>query len=66
MRHVQTDIQDLGYAGVRIVLKGDQEPSVVQNQDHIAKSRAKGATTLENSPVESSRSNGAVERAVHG
>ena len=30
IRHVERDIQDLPYAGVRIALKGDQEPSIVR------------------------------------
>ena len=64
VRFIEKHLQELGCSGRRIVIKGDQEPSINVVQEIVAKSRTEGATTIESSPVSSSQSNGAVERAI--
>ena len=64
MEQLENDIKELGYHGSDIIIKGDQEPSIVAIQELIARRRSAGNTVLENSPVGESSSNGRVERAI--
>ena len=61
---LEEDIRDMGYQGVTIILKGDQEPSIKAIQETISRRRNDGRTVPENSPVGESSANGAVERAI--
>ena len=58
------DMDTIGLAEERIIVKTDQEPSMTDMQKSIAKERAKHGTALENSRVGDSNSNGKVERAI--
>ena len=64
-RHVLNSVlRDLEYlAHKKVVLKSDQEPAMIALQNRIRQARD-DQTILENSPVEDSASNGAVEKAV--
>ena len=56
-------IEEMGYAGEKIVLKSDQEPSILALKRAVAVTRD-GQTCPIESPVRESKSNGAMERAV--
>ena len=58
------DLNTVGMAKDRIIVKSDQEPSIVDLQTEIAKRRSDMGTSLENSKVGDSNSNGKVERAI--
>ena len=64
-KHVlNTVLRDLEYlAHKKVVLKSDQEPAMTALQNRIRQARD-DQTILENSPVEDSSSNGAVEKAI--
>ena len=57
-------IDEVGDAKQTIIMKTDQEPSVETLIEDIVKEREDGRTVVEESPRESSGSNGVVERAV--
>ena len=57
------DVDDLGYKDVKIVVKNDQEASIVEVQGAIRWNR-EAQTVPENSPVGDSQSNGLAERSV--
>ena len=59
---VAEDIENMGYS--EITLKTDQEPAIRDLQRAVKEKRAPYKTTLENSPVESSGSNGLAEKAA--
>ena len=52
-----------GYAGMRITIRSDQEPSILNLKKAVAIKR-NAETALLESPVQESKSNGKVERAV--
>ena len=58
------DMNTIGMARERIIAKSDQEASIVQLQQEVAKLRKDAGTAIENSRVGDSNSNGAVERAI--
>ena len=58
------DIVTVGMAKERIIVKSDQEASIVELQGEIAKRRNSIGTGLENSKVGDSNSNGKIERAI--
>ena len=57
-------IEEVGDTQQQIILKSDQEPSVVAIAGDVVAEREEGRTVVEESPVGSSGSNGVVERAV--
>ena len=64
VNQIVEDMDTIGLAEERIIVKTDQEPSMTDMQKSIAKERAKHGTALENSRVGDSNSNGKVERAI--
>ena len=58
------DMETIGLAEERIIVKTDQESSMTDIQNCIAKKRAKHGTAIENSRVGDSNSNAKVERAI--
>ena len=61
------DLDTCGLDGCHMVVKSDQEPSIVEVQREISEFRRRagvGGTALENSRVGDSQSNGRVERAI--
>ena len=56
-------LNDAGYAGVELTLKTDQEPAILELKRQIGIKR-EAVTTMIESPVRESKSNGMVERAV--
>ena len=58
------DLNTIGMAKDRIIVKSDQEASIVELQSEIARRRSDVGTSLENSKVGDSNSNGKVERAI--
>ena len=63
-QQVVEDIQTVGLANERIITKTDQEASIVQLQQEVARQRRDAGTALENSKVGDSDSNGRIERAM--
>lgn len=63
-QQVVEDIQTVGLANERIITKTDQEASIVQLQQEVARQRREAGTALENSRVGDSDSNGRIERAM--
>ncbi len=61
IEQLYNDIEQLGYT--KIIIKCDQEPSIMNIQSGIKDMRSH-ETILENTPVRSSQSNGAVEQAI--
>ena len=61
---VVEDIESVGLSKERIITKTDQEASIVQLQQEVAKQRREGGTALENSRVGDSDSNGKIERNI--
>ena len=61
---VVEDIETIGLASERIIIKGDQESSLTDLQRQIAKARCGYGSALESSRVGDSNSNGRVERAI--
>ena len=57
-------IDELGNAATNIVIKNDQEPSIVAVINMVKEKRAKAATIIDESPVGSSASNGSIENGV--
>ena len=64
LKQLEDDIKNLGYEGISIIIKGDQEPSIMAIQEALSRRRNDGQIVLENSPVGESSSNGRVERAI--
>ncbi len=58
------DLNTIGMGNHRIIVKTDQEASIVEMQSEIARRRSDAGTSLENSKVGDSNSNGKVERAI--
>ncbi len=63
VKYVVDKLDDIGYRGVAISIKSDQEPAIMALKTAIAAKRV-GATTPIESPVRESQCNGAVEQAV--
>ena len=63
-RQVVSDLETVGLSQERIIVKSDQEPSIVQLQKEIARQRGEASTGIENSRVGDSDSNGRIERAI--
>ena len=55
---------EIGYSGVSIIMKSDQEPAMKAVVEEVARWRAPAKTIIEQSPVGSSQSNGIIERAI--
>ena len=58
------DLNTIGLAGERVIIKSDQEASITELQSEIAKRRTTVGTGVENSKVGDSNSNGKIERAI--
>ena len=56
-------LEAAGYAGMKITIKSDQEPSILSVKNAVAVKRG-CETALIESPVRESKSNGQVERAI--
>ena len=56
-------LDEIGYRGVAITLKSDQEPAIIALKRAVAAKRS-GVTTPIDSPARESQCNGAVEQAV--
>ena len=61
---IADDLETVGLAQERIIVKADQEASITDLQRSVAQSRAGFGTALEQSRVGDSNSNGRVERAI--
>ncbi len=57
VKKIITDIEDMGYAGTKILLKNDQEPAILEVQQKIMAGRS-AETVPKNSEVGESQSNG--------
>ena len=57
-------MEEVGDGSQAIVVKTDQEPSIKAIVEDLVKEREEGRTIVEESPVQSSGSNGIVERRV--
>ena len=57
-------MEEVGDGAATIVFKTDQEPSIKCLVEDLVAAREGGRTVVEESPVQSSGSNGIVERAV--
>jgi len=55
---------EIGYSGIPIIMKSDQEPAMKAVVEEVARWRAPAKTIIEQSPVGSSQSNGIIERAI--
>ena len=67
MTQIIEDLDTCGLDGCRLVLKSDQEPSIVEVQHAIKDARGRAhshGTAIENSKVGDSNSNARVERAI--
>ena len=63
-RQVVQDIETVGLSQERIIMKSDQEASMVQLQKEVARQRSDFGTAIENSKVGDSNSNGKIERTI--
>ena len=57
------NLVDAGYAGMRVALKSDGEPTMKALKGALALERG-CVTSIRHSPARKSKSNGAVERAI--
>ena len=57
-------MEEGGDSASQIIIKSDQEPAMVALVEDVVRAREEGRTTVEESPKQSSGSNGVVERAV--
>ena len=57
-------VEEVGDSCAQIIVKSDQEPAIVSLAEDVVKAREEGRTVVEQSPKQSSGSNGVVERAV--
>ena len=64
IEQIEEDIKCMGYQGTKIIIKGDQEPSIVAIQEKLINKRNEAQTVPENSPVGESSANGMVERTI--
>ena len=60
---ISSDLESMGYGGVRICMKSDQENAVVSVKQAVAELRSSPTSMLE-SPARESQSNGKMEKAV--
>ncbi len=58
------DIETIGLTNERIIMKSDQEPSIIDVQKSVARARSGYGTALEHSKVGDSNSNGRIERCI--
>ena len=63
IKRVLLDIEDFGYAGIKIILKSDQEPAMVDLQRKVMEAR-RAETVPKNSQVGESQANGEAENAI--
>ena len=63
VKWVSDKLEEVGYAGVEVTLKSDQEPAMLSLKQVIA-IRRKAETPMIESPVRGSKSNGKIERAI--
>ena len=63
MRWTTEKLEEIGYSGSKVVLKSDQEPSMLSLKKAVAIAR-QGETCPIESPVRESKSNGAMERTI--
>ena len=66
-RRVVAFLREIGMSGSDITIKSDQEPAMISILNEVARMRAAeggGRTMLEHSPVDSSQSNGVIERGI--
>ena len=61
---ITEDLQTVGTAEERVIIKSDQEASITDMAKEIAKNRSGFGTAIEHSKVGDSNSNGKVERAI--
>ena len=59
-------MEEIGDKVSKVIVKTDQEPSILYLVKDIVSSRPDGQTLLEESPVKSSGSNGKIERGIQG
>ena len=55
---IKVDIEEFGCGGAPVRIKSDQEPAIVDVQRAVIAKRGNAPTTLVNSPVGDSQSNG--------
>ena len=58
------DLETVGVANERIIMKADQEPAITEVQRSIAAARAGHGTAIEQSKVGDSNTNGKIERCI--
>ena len=63
VKRIMAFLKELGYEGIKIIIKSDQESPIKAVIDKVMQLR-EGATVPEHSPVRSSGSNGIIERAI--
>lgn len=63
-RRIRAFINELGYEHADIAMKSDQEPAILDLVREVARIRIPAKTVMDQSPVGSSASNGAIERGV--
>jgi hypothetical protein len=63
-RRVRAFLNELGYEGVDVTIKTDQEPAIKDLVNEVVKLRSTARTMKEESPFGSSASNGVIERGV--
>ena len=61
---IKDDLETIGLAGERLIIKADQEPAITEVQRAVAAARATSGTAMEQARVGDSNSNGRVERAI--
>ena len=61
---INEDLETIGIAHERIIVKSDQEPSIIDVAKDVARARQMNGTAIEHSKVGDSNSNGKVERAI--
>ena len=61
VRKIEEMMDSLGYT--KVVMKTDQEPAIMELKDSVRRSRVEEIIP-EESPVEDSRSNGYIEKAI--
>ena len=59
-------MEEVGDGSREIIIKTDQEPSIQYVVKDLVEAREEGRTVVEESPVQGSKSNGIIERAVQG
>ena len=64
IKRILAFMKELGYEGMRLIIKSDQESPIQAVVIKLIKARGDQVTIPENSPVQSSGSNGVIERAI--